>query len=147
MATNNQYSNEAEYDCKHWENSEELATPERPKNYYHGTSLEALKGILINGLAVGSFVSTDFQWSVYYAFMANPHPDETVMLEIQAPVREPDEKAFDEERITIGSARIIKVYRPKFSTIPEDWMEPNPEITSQLYPELFSIENWQLAGK
>jgi hypothetical protein len=112
--------------------------------YYHGTSIAAVENMLRKGIQRGTWVSTDFQWSVYYAL--KHFPEGVAVLEVSAQAIAPTELAFDEERIVVGAARISEKYTPLFTSIPEDWMEPNDDITSQRYPELFSMASWQASN-
>jgi hypothetical protein len=114
-----------------------------PATYYHGTNTGSIKNMAVYGIRRGTYVSPEFSMAVYYAL---PHFIEgAAIVTLSAQAVLPTNFTFDEERIVIGASLIESIYKPQFSSIPEDWMEPNDTMTAARYPELFAIDAWELS--
>jgi hypothetical protein len=118
------------------------------KSYYHGTGADALAQIAAVGLRPGTYVTETFQTAALYA-LSHRHEGGALILKVRACVSIPEQQAYPDERIIVGAARVIGVYAPNFEddSLPEDWMEPNEDITDFKYPGLYNPINWLIRAE
>ena len=106
--------------------------------YFHGTSYETALEIRRSGLAAGAYVATDFDLAASYALK---HGAPAIVV-LSGQVAPPAERAYDTEAVAM-QMQVLRVLRPCFREIPEDYYELNDKLTGRKYPQLFARQNWQ----